>query len=160
MNIRDHAKLLLEVIANELPEGLVTQGVLDFDSNDECLLTLDHKVPLMMYLEEASRSLILNAPIGLLPAGTVREAIMLEMLQANYCWNMTEGGTLGVDRETGLICISYLVTLPLEEPSQMPSIIDKLAGIAQHWQHTLQEILSSDAEDVRGPETAGMMIRA
>lgn len=157
MNIREHAESLLQTIASELPEGLITEGALKFDDNDECLFTLDNRVPLMMYLEEESRSLILNAPIGLLPTGPAREEMMLEMLQANYCWNMTEGGTLGVDRGTGLICISYLVALPLEEPTQMPAIINKLAGVAQHWQHTLQEITETDEANTEAPSSSAMI---
>lgn len=160
MNIRDHAESLLQTIANDLPEGLLTEGALKFDDNDECLFTLNHRIPLMIYLEEGSRSLILNAPIGLLPTGPAREAMMLEMLHANYCWNMTEGGTLGVDRTTGLICISYLVALPLEDPTQMPAIINKLAGVAQHWQHSLQERCEDDAAEADPSPTYSGMIRA
>ncbi len=159
MNIREHAESLLQSIANALPEGLVTQGVLRFDANDECLLTLDGRIPIMMYLEEESSALILNSPLGLLPSGQAREAVMLKLLRANYCWNQTEGGTLGVDEGTGLVCMSYLVALPLAEPGQMPDILTKLAGIAAHWQQVLQEMSEDDAELDEAP-AGGTMIRA
>ena len=147
MNIREHTNLLLQKIAEELPPEAFADHSPELDNNDEFSLTLDDKITFLFYLEEDSRSLILNLPLAKLPDSPSRETIMLELLRANYCWNLTEGGTLGVDSETSVICLSYLVPLPLEVPEQMPQIISKLAAVAQHCQRTLEEMNVDEESD-------------
>ncbi len=147
MNLRDHTHTLLARLADELPTAAAAGGAFELDQNDEFFLTLEEKLLVMFYLEEETRSLILNLPVGPLPEGSARETVLLEALRANYCWNQTEGATLGLDAETNLLCLSYLVPLPLAEPAQMPMIVSKLVAVTLHWQSTLQEIQEAAGEE-------------
>lgn len=144
MNTQDHAALLLEKIAGELPLSEAERADVKLDENNEFFLTLEDRIVVMFYLDEDINAFILNLPLGSLPQDETREEVMLELLCGNYSWNLTEGGTLGVDRATGIISLSYLVSLPLAEPEQMPRIIEKLAAVADHWMRTLKEISGAD----------------
>lgn len=158
MNLHEHTNELLNRIAEELLPGVLQGDPLKLNRNNECFITIDEKILLLVYLDESTRALILNVPLGKLPDDSTRETIMFELLSANYCWNLTEGGTLGIDRQTGLICISYLVPLPLEEPAQMPYIISKLAAVSQHWIQTLAEYAADAAPSSTTPDAT--MLRA
>ncbi len=141
MNLRDQANDLLKVLASELPAGLAPADA-DFslDGNDEFFLTLEDRIVVMFYLEEELNSFILTLPIAKLGDGPLREEILLELMKANFAWNMTEGGTLGLDKTTNLICLSYLVPLPLDQPTQIATIVNKLASVQQHWERALKEM--------------------
>lgn len=140
MDIREHANQLFAAIAKELPLDADARAAFVLDANNECFLTLEERLVVMFYLDEDLSAFIINLPLGALPQDKSREQVMLELLCGNYSWNLTEGGTLGVDRATGVISLSYLVPLPLTEPTQMPRIVEKLASVADHWQRTLKEI--------------------
>lgn len=159
MNLRDHTNALLSRLSEDLPSAAASGEAFELDMNDEFFLTLEEKLLVMFYLEEETSSLILNVPVGPLPEGPSRETVLLEALRGNYCWNQTEGGTLGVDAETNLLCLSYLVPLPLAEPAQMPMIVSKLVAATLHWQGMLQEIQEAAAEESSdtGLETMTML---
>jgi hypothetical protein len=53
---------------------------------------------------------------------------------------MTEGGTLGVDRETAVISLSYPVALPLDPPDMFQDIAVKLVNAAEFWIRKFQGI--------------------
>lgn len=145
MDIRDHGDALLQSLAEVLP--LDDKSKLVFDENNECFLTLDHRIVLMFYLDEEIDTIIINILLGVLPEDDSREEIMFELLCANYCWNLTEGGTLGVDKETAVISMSYPVQLPLDPPTVFEEIIAKLVNAADFWISKLKEI-AGDYEGV------------
>jgi hypothetical protein len=156
MNIRDHAQTLLQHVASEFPQETAPHD-LQFDQNDECFLTIDDNLAILMFLDEESRSLTLTLPIVTLPEGSAREAVMLELLRGNYSWSVTEGGTLGVDRETDLVCVSYLVPLPLAEAAQMPVILNKLISVVLHWRREIQVIAAGAEAQPDSLETVTML---
>ncbi len=139
MNIRDHAQELLQQIAEELPPDAL-ESALAFDDNDECFIALGDDLLVTLLLDEEIRALTLTLPVRPLPEDETRETVLLELMQGNYSWSLTEGGTLGVDRESGLICLSYLVPLPLAEPAQMPQIVNKLVSVVLHWRREIAEL--------------------
>jgi hypothetical protein len=158
MNLHEHTNELLQRVAEDILPDALSGDPLKLTDENQCILTLDEKIIVMIYLDETTSTLILTVPITKLPDDVSRGAVMLELLRANYCWNLTQGGTLGVDRTTDLICLNYLVDLPLAEPAQMPQIISKLAAVSPHWMNVIAE-MSSDTEDAI-PADAGSMIRA
>lgn len=157
MNLREHTHALLQEIAAELPQGAL-EGALELDDNNECFLALEDDLLVVLSLEDDISALIISLPVGPLPEGPARETVLLEMMRGNYCWNLTQGGTLSVDRETGLICLNYLVTLPLAEPGQMPEIVNKLISVVKYWRREAAEITEVAAGD--GPSMETMMMRA
>jgi hypothetical protein len=157
MNLHEHTNTLLQRISEDLSPGALSGDPLKLDDNNEVFITLDEKLMLMIYLDEEVSSLILNLPLGKLPQDPSRESIMLELLRANYCWNLTQGGTLGIDRDTDVICLSYLIDLPLAEPAQMSVIISKLAAVSQHWQGVIAEMSNGETSS---PAPESNMLRA
>lgn len=153
MDIRENANYLLSLVAGDLPAGDGSAPVvMTLDENNEAFLTLEDRIVVMFYLDEDINAFIINLPLGVLPQDATREEVMLELLCANYSWNLTEGGTLSVDRETSVITLSYLVPLPLAEPEQMPRIVAKLAAVADHWLRTLKEISGGPDAGASAPD--------
>lgn len=157
MSLRDHVHTLLQHIAAELPPGAL-EGPLALDDNNECFLALEADLLVVLSLEDDISALIVTVPVGPLPDGPARETLLLEMMRGNYCWNLTQGGTLSVDRETGLICLNYLIALPLAVPEQMPEIVNKLISVVKYWRREAAEINEVAAGDAPAMET--MMMRA
>lgn len=145
MNLHQHTNELLQRIAEDLNPGVLDGDQFKLTEDNQCFFTLDEKIVVMVYLDDATSTLILTLPIAKLPGGVSRGAVMLELLSANYCWNLTQGGTLGLDRTTDLICLNYLIDLPLTELSQMPQIISKVAAVTQYWTTVIAE-MTDDAE--------------
>ena len=146
MDSHEHTNHLLQTLADSL--GLTGDDALalQLDENNECFITLDERIPVLFYLDDQTNVLILNIPLGAMPTDEGRTSLMYELLCANYSWNLTEGGTLGIDRETGLITLSYLIELPLDPLERISDIIDKLTAVAEHWMREIKESSSEEAE--------------
>lgn len=138
--LRDNANELLKALADEIPAGLAGDAEFALDRNDEFFLTLEERIVVMFYLEEELSSFILTLPIVKLGDTPLREEILAELMRGNFAWNLTEGGTLGLDKKTNLICLNYLVPLPMDEPTQLPMIINKLVSVHQFWKRTLEDM--------------------
>lgn len=107
---------------------------LQFDENNACTVTIDDKFVVLMYLDAlVTRSLILNLPLGYLPHNAQREPLLYRLMAGNYCWGLTEGGTLGLDEASDQISLCYLVPLPLAAPEQIVDIIRKLTAVGTYW---------------------------
>jgi hypothetical protein len=156
MDLRAHANLLLENLAAHLHQP---DHALALDDNTECFLTFESGVVVMFYFEPEIGALIINLPIAKMPQTARREEVALELLFGNYSWNLTEGGTLGVDRTTGMIALSYLIPLPLEHAAQLSHIVQKLAGVAGHWIRHLNLSDPSAIAPATSAEKAGHWIQ-
>ena len=152
MDIREHGNLLLQSLVPILEITGKEKDDMVFDRNNECFLTFEEKIVLMFYLDEERNTIIINSLLGILPQDDSREEIMFELLCGNYCWNLSEGGTLGVDKETAVITLGYFVELPLDSTPLFSEIISKLINVTDFWLRKLNEI----QEDYSGSgETAG-----
>jgi len=135
MDLRSHANQLLAGAAETLKLER-----LEFNERDECIVTFDERVVVLFSLDlEDLNGIVINVLLGALPPEGKREAVMTELLSGNYCWARTEGGTIGVDRATGVITLSYLVELPLEVPEQFSDICAKLLNVADYWMRKIEE---------------------
>ena len=147
-DLREHANELLKLIQTALPmEG---ESTLEWNETDQCALTFDENLAVIITLDEVVEAIFLNWVLGELPTEP-QEAVeaMHDLLEANYEWRMTEGGTLGIDPDTSVISLCYRVNLPLDEPAIIQDIIVKLYNISTHWQRTLN--LGYAEETVGGP---------
>ncbi|WDP83773.1 MAG: type III secretion system chaperone [Desulfobacter sp.] len=154
MDIAKHADDLLDHLGSVL--NLTN---LKFDDNNQCFFTLEKKMVFMLYLDdEEMNSIIINLPMGMLPENENRERLMYEMLCGNYCWGITDGATIGVDEETAVISLSYLVQLPLQAQGQMVDIVAKLVAVAQYWMKKI-ETISQEAGVIKSPQTTANFIR-
>ena len=139
--IREHADLLLKLVAEALPMevGDSEHEILAWDEGNQCALTFDETLGVILTLDEVVDALFLIWVLGDLPEETEDRAdAMSEMLEANHEWRETEGGTLGIDSNTGMVTLSYRVDLPLDDPSVIQDVIVKLYNIGLYWQKTLE----------------------
>jgi hypothetical protein len=135
--IREHASALLNLIQQALPmEG---EPKLEWDEDNQCSLTFDEDLAVVITLDEVVEAMFMGWVLGELPAEPelVLHA-MQELLEANHEWNMTEGGTLGLEPDSGVVTLSYRVDLPLDDAGVIQDIITKLYNVCRHWQQTLQ----------------------
>lgn len=143
-DLREHANELLKLIQTALPmEG---EPTLEWNENDQCALTFDEDLAVVITLDEVVGAIFLNWVLGELPTEP-QEAVeaMQDLLEANHEWRMTEGGTLGLDPDTSVITLSYRVDLPLDDPAVIQNVIVKLYNICSHWQKTLNLGYAADA---------------
>lgn len=152
MDIVNHADQLLTHLGSVLK---LTN--LKFNDNNECFFTLEKKIVFMLYLDDQEmNSIIINVPMGVLPENENRERLMYELLCGNYCWSVTDGATIGIDDETAVISLSYLVQLPLQAQGQIVDIVAKLVAVAQYWMKKIEKISN---EAVRSSRTEASFIR-
>lgn len=141
MDLREHVHQLLGLVSETL--GLAGGGTLALDQHNECILALSEDLLFIFYLEESTQMLLINIPVAPLPPAPAREEVLMELMGANYCWSRTEGGTFGLDQDTGFICLSYPVELPLEPRDLIKTIIEKLANVVGHWRKEVPALAES-----------------
>lgn len=140
-DIRQHSTDLLRLITEALPmdDESGDSTLLSWDENDQCALTFNETLGVVITLDEVVEAMFFGWVLGELPSDpAARSEAMLELLEANHEWRETEGGTLGIDPETGFVTLSYRVNLPLDDSGVIQDIIAKLYNACQHWQNTLQ----------------------
>lgn len=138
MDIREKAN---ELVAN-LGKRIKVDGLV-FDDEDNCIILLDDKILFILELSEEIKSIVFSIVLGNLPVEG-RQAILYELLSANFYWNKTEGGTLGIDEETDIVTMCYLMGIPLEDDTDFEIIFEKLANISEYWIDRLQEAGRND----------------
>ena len=160
MDTREHGNQLLQGLAGILRLDGENRARMMFNEENECFVTFDDRIVIMFYLDEDIHTIVINVLLGALPQDASREEVMFELLCANYCWNLTEGGTLGVDKETAVISLSYLVPLPLDPPERFEEILSKLINAADFWMRKLKDIAADYGETGSEPAMKDSGLRA
>lgn len=133
MNIREKANELVSNLGKIIQvEGLV------FDEEDNCIIMLDNKILFILELDEESKTIVFNVILGNLPI-VGRQDVLYELLSANFYWNKTEGGTIGIDEQTDIVTMCYSLDFPLENDSEFEAVFEKLANASEYWINRLLE---------------------
>lgn len=158
MEIVEHTRSLLATLRKflDLEEG----SSLELNEDHECIVTIEGKFVVMFYLEEEVNTLLIHIPLAVLPEDESREEVLFELLCGNYAWNLTNGGTLGVDKETAVITLGYPVPLPLAPPDLFADIVAKLIHAADYWMKTLEHIAEDYGPALPGPPPGDRFIKA
>lgn len=139
MDIREQAQQLI----SELGEALKL-GNLSFDNQDECVVVLDERIVMVFQIDDETSSILISTVLGQLEITTPnREELLFEMLAGNYFWQLTRGATLGIERDTGLLALSYVLELPLRESVELQTVVAKLANASDYWLQRIVEISGS-----------------
>lgn len=133
MNIREKAN---EFVAN-LGKIIHVDGLI-FDDDDSCIILIDNKILFILELDEDAKTIVFNVVLGNLPIMR-RQEVLYELLSANFYWNRTEGGTIGIDEQTDIVTLCYTMGLPLENDSDFEFIFEKLANASEYWIDRLLE---------------------
>ena len=151
MDIREQANQLLALATAPLKLER-----LELDERDECIVTFDGRIVTVFTLDSHDlNGLVINLVLGALPPGEVQGEVMRELLTGNYCWGRTEGGVIGIEDATGLICLTYLVELPMAHPEQFPDVCAKLLNVADYWQRRLEAIGGISPDLMSAGSTSG-----
>ncbi len=136
MSIEQASELIKSLTMNFLGEAI------DFDENGFLELAIEEKIPVIINFEDeidGVEGLIINCVLGSVePSSTKGAELMYELLEGNYMWGLTAGGTIGIDSETELCCLTRIVELPIEQSAFMDIFI-QLISAAKYWAERIEE---------------------
>ena len=92
--------------------------------------------------------------------GTMTDAHELALcrllLDANYLWDATEGGTLGVDSHTGNIILAYRLPLDMLDGATLAELLEAFEETALAWSGLIAAIQETPAEEPLDPRLTGL----
>ncbi|MDR1665765.1 MAG: type III secretion system chaperone [Puniceicoccales bacterium] len=118
---------------------------LALDENNHCILLFDEKIVLNIDLDEEGKKLVTYAYIGEVPL-ECRELVLEKALEGNFFWNETDGGTLGIDRQSQSLVLAKAFGLPLKDPKNFEENLASFVEVVEKW-ITRIETLSKEALD-------------
>lgn len=132
---------------NKLLDGLgkaLNLPGLSLDDNNHCILLFDEKIVLNIDLDEEGSKLVTYAYIGEVPLDC-REKVLEKALEGNFFWNETDGGTLGIDKQSQSLVLAKSFDLPLKEPELFEEILAGFVEVVEKWIIKI-ETLAEEAE--------------
>lgn len=135
MSAREAANALLD----HLMQSFNIKG-LAFNQDNECILTIDSKIVVLFYLNEANNALLLNAIVDTVDTNHPQiQKLLYEILCGNFNWALTSGGTLGIDKNTGMLTLCYKYSLPVDSATFMKTLSNLTARV-EFWTKRISEI--------------------
>ena len=136
-NFREQAEATLAAL------GLFL-GLDDLEFNEEddtCILQLDETTRVNITLNTENNTLVLHSLMGTLPQDN-RSEVVEQLLEANLFWSGTNGATISIERETGLVIIARALRLAangnLLTGEALATAIAELASAAGTWKKLLE----------------------
>lgn len=139
--MKDHVNELLKHIG----EGLNLPD-LCLDSNNHCILLFDEKIVLNMDLDVEGNTLVIYAYIGEIPL-ECREVIFEKALEGNFFWNETDGGTLGLDKQSQSLVLAKSFLLPLENFNKFEDRLASFVEVVEKWINRVELFLKEANEN-------------
>ena len=134
MSIREHADSLFALLSSKLGEGS-----LELDNTGNTLFSVGGTLFAAALAEEAE-TLVVSGLIGQLPADGNREKCLREFAQANFNWGGTDGGAIGLERETDLVYLHQRFFLPMLAPEDFPGRFANQLILTRHWAKVMEDI--------------------
>jgi hypothetical protein len=102
---------------------------------DRAYLTLNlEPVPLIFALSEETGELLAVARLAPLPEDEVLRAnLVCELMQGNFSWGGTAGGILGLEGESGCVCLSCRYALERVSGVSFVEKIKRQYTLAEYW---------------------------
>ena len=118
-------------LLRHIGEGLSLPD-LCLDENNHCILLFDEKIVLNIDLDEEGSKLVIYAYVGEIPLDC-REAIFEKALEGNIFWNETDGGTLGIDKQSQSLVLAKAFSLPLQNIELFEDQLASFVEIVEKW---------------------------
>jgi hypothetical protein len=126
MDLRTKANELLAVLAKNVGLGFLSLNKI----TDEAVLEIG-PVPIHFVLSEETGELVSIARITSLPEERrARSEALVSLMEANYAWSGTGGGILGLEEESGFICLSQRYNLSAMRPTVFEEQIERQRSLA------------------------------
>ncbi|EIC3513040.1 type III secretion system chaperone [Salmonella enterica] len=84
--------------------------------------------------------------------------LLLRLLHDNHAWSNTGGGVLGIDEQTGFVCLCLQVDMFSLEQNEFAGRIACIYRIAQAWKARLMDVQAGEEDAC--PEAGRMIWRA
>ncbi|HCJ11767.1 MAG TPA: hypothetical protein DHV51_01545, partial [Opitutae bacterium] len=88
---------------------------------------------------DAADLLLVHSCVGTVKPD-VTSAVLMELLSANCYWQGTQGATLGIEKEGGLVILAYSIPMPMAQPNQFQDIIATFVEVAREWTLKIREL--------------------
>ena len=149
-NFKNHAEEILESLGLFLGLDDLEFG----EEDDTCILQLDEKIQVNITLNSTNDTIILHHQMGTLP-GSDRSEIVEQLLEANLFWSGTNGATISMDRDTGLVIIALALAIYTSDGKiltgeALGEAIADLANTATIWKTVLENknVETDDSESI------------
>lgn len=117
------------------------------DENNHCILLFDEKIVLNIDLDEEGSKLVIYAYIGEIPL-ECREVIFEKALEGNFFWNETDGGTLGIDKQSQSLVLAKSFSLPLKDTEVFEDQLASFVEIVEKWIHRIENFAREALENL------------
>jgi hypothetical protein len=94
---------------------------------------------LIFTFDDDTDELFSSAYIVPTPEGPDKEEKLLELMRANYAWNGTDGGILGLDGDIGFVTHSLVFYMPMTKAEDFLTAISRQLQLADHWRGALTQ---------------------
>jgi len=129
MDILSETQGLVDYLAEKLGSEKL---VLDENNQVQFAYAEDQKLEAVIEaVDEGEGAVVVNIIVG--TVGPENAGMLYQLMNANYLWSTTAGGTLGIDPETGLLCLSFLFQLPVDKDLFVDTFV-QLSAAAEQWQ--------------------------
>lgn len=107
---------------------------LEFDEEGRAFFSAN-ELTFLFYALEEERTMVIAIYIG---QPHLDDADLLyAMLCGNHMWELTGGGTLSIDKDTGHLTLHHQLEIPLDDVSDIEPIMGNLLGAAEYWKGIL-----------------------
>ncbi|MCP3881572.1 MAG: type III secretion system chaperone [Sulfitobacter sp.] len=131
---------------------------LSLDEEGMAVLEMDDALSMSLIHLPGSPGLIVSAPVG--NAELVPTELLAHLLQSNMDWELTQGGTLGVDPTGKHLLISRVLIVADRSAKQMDGDLAGFLELARNWRdETLAFIGDDDEPQTPGPSPEAGSIR-
>ena len=131
MNFSDQAQELLDHIADQAGIDTFT-----LDQEGRAFFNASH-MSFLFYALEEEKTLVTAIYIG---QPDLDDATLLySILCGNHLWQLTGGGSLSIDKETGHLCLHHKLELPVQAVGEVGPFFANLLGAAEYWKDILSK---------------------
>ncbi|MCG8564151.1 MAG: type III secretion system chaperone [Desulfobacterales bacterium] len=143
MELKEQAQKILNFLTRE---GGVADAVLDGDGR-AVIPAMD--MVFIFYLSPGTQAMETAIYVGKPDLGDSH--LLYRILCGNHLWEYTGGGQLSLDRETGHLCLTTTLDLPVTDWEGFGSAWGEFLGAARYW----QDVLSGYSDQPAASEIPG-----
>ncbi|MDR0646919.1 MAG: type III secretion system chaperone [Puniceicoccales bacterium] len=131
-------------LLKRIGEGLSLPD-LCLDENNHCILLFDEKIVLNIDFDEEGSKLVIYAYVGEIPLDC-RETVFEKALEGNFFWNETDGGTLGIDKQSQSLVLAKAFDWPLKHIEGFEDELATFVEVIEKWISRIENFIREATE--------------
>ncbi|WP_263769498.1 type III secretion system chaperone [Propionivibrio soli] len=122
----------------------VLAGIRDLVADEDgfCLVQVDGRLMLTLEYSQDADAVILGAVCGRLPE-PAPASLLSEILEANYYWIGSGGGTLAINSPAGTLDLQFRESIERMEPERLKDLLGAMVINAERWQRRLDDFAAA-----------------